>query len=447
MSTNPLSVFLECIDGKDDRLKIEIENGSSIVLGKDDAESTMNILELADCNGEITFSNKDGILYFDAGGCSASIKLNGNSAVAGNLKPNDLLRIGNSIWRSVIEVPDTPGSFSPVAKKTIKSHFSSIMGLEELKDFKLKNIFSNVFKKHSFADMEEQMVTGTSKNIPAITEIETEWARPWLFSRLLLVALIVSFLLLIGWQSFGNLKLLADLMFVGSFAVPLATLVFFLEMNAPRNISIFVVVALVFLGGVASLLVALVFFRNLEFISTAFGAAGAALIEEPSKLLIVIFLFKGSIKNRWILNGLLLGAAVGTGFEAFESAGYAFEQTVQAGTAAGVDNIISRALLAPFMHVVWTANAAAALWMVKGQNKFEWKMLGSPKFLRVLASSITLHFLWNSNINLIPLPWVFDIKFLILGFISWCIVFMLIQQGLKQLNEARKLEVDRLALS
>lgn len=445
MSSNDLAIILECIDGKDDHLKIEIDNGRSIAVAGDDGKNTKGILELASYSGEIIFTNNDGIMHFDATACTAPVKLNGNHAVSGNIRPNDLLKIGNSIWRCVLPVLDAPGTFSPVGKKSIQGHFSSIMGLDELKDFKLKHIFSYVFKKHTFAQMEEQLVTGTTKNTPALTEIEAEWARPWLFSRLLAVALIVSFLLLIGFRTFGNLKLLADLMFVGSFAVPLATLVFFLEMNAPRNISIFVTIALVFIGGVASLLIALVFFRNFDFVTSTFGAAGAAIIEEPAKLLIVIFLFGKSLRHRWILNGLLLGAAIGTGFGAFESAGYAFEQTIQFGANAGIDNIILRGLLAPFMHVIWTANAAAALWMVKGDRKFEWSMLGSGRFLRVFASSVVLHFIWNTNVTIIPIPLIYDVKFLILGFISWVIAFMLIQAGLKQLNDARKLEIERLS--
>ena len=447
MSAAEPTIVLECIDGKDDHLTIEIEKGRSIAVACNKAKDTHAILELAAHSGEIIFTNNDGLLHFDATGCSAALRLNGNPVTSGNLRQNDLLKIGNSIWRSVIPMAEVPGTFSPIAKKSLQSHFSSIIGLDELKDFKLRHIFSHVFQKHSFSDMEEQLVTGTSKNTPAITEIETDWARPWLFSRLLAIALIVSVLLLIGFRTFGNPKLLADLIFVGSFAVPLATLVFFLEMNAPRNISIFTVIALVFLGGVASLLVALVFFRNLEFLTTTFGAAGAAMIEEPAKLLIVIFLFGKSVRNRWVLNGLLLGAAVGTGFEAFESAGYAFEQTMQYGADAGVDNIILRGLLAPFMHVVWTANAAGALWLVKGQNKFTWNMLGSARFLRVFASSVLLHFTWNSNITIIPIPLIYDVKFLILGFISWFIAFMLIQQGLKQLNESRKMEIERLSVT
>ena len=99
------------------------------------------------------------------------------------------------------------------------------------------------------------------------------------------------------------------------------------------------------------------------------------------------------------------------------------------------------------MHVVWTANAAGALWMVKGDRKFSWNMLGDMRFLRVFISSFALHFIWNSNFTLVQIPVFSDIKYLILGFISWTICFMLVQAGLKQLNEARKLEIERLTVN
>ncbi|TAM95776.1 MAG: hypothetical protein EPN39_14550 [Chitinophagaceae bacterium] len=47
------------------------------------------------------------------------------------------------------------------------------------------------------------------------------------------------------------------------------------------------------------------------------------------------------------------------------STGYAFNIILSDGIKAGVDNIIQRGLLASFMHIVWTTNIAAALWIVK----------------------------------------------------------------------------------
>ena len=174
MSTETATLILECIDGKDDHLKIEIDNGRSIAINNCGGNNSKAIEELQKHSGEIIFTNNDGVMHFDASACSAAVKLNGNLVSRGNVTGNDLLRIGNSIWRSVVPSTDAAGAFSPIGKKSIQSHFSSIIGLEELKDFKINHIFSYVFKKHTFAQMEEQLVTGTTNNTPAITEIETD---------------------------------------------------------------------------------------------------------------------------------------------------------------------------------------------------------------------------------------------------------------------------------
>lgn len=80
----------------------------------------------------------------------------------------------------------------------------------------------------------------------------------------------------------------------------------------------------VFICGGLSLILAILFF-SLDFntdINTYFGALMVGLIEEVAKAAIVaLFLFK-SKKSNYILNGLLVGAAVGAGFAAFETAGY-----------------------------------------------------------------------------------------------------------------------------
>ena len=177
---------------------------------------------------------------------------------------------------------------------------------------------------------------------------------------------------------------------------------------------------------------------------TWLAASAAGLIEEPAKVLIVVALFGNIQRYRWILNGLLLGAAIGTGFAAFESAGYAYRSESFDGI---VDSIVLRGLLSPFMHIVWTANATAALWMVKGERKFELSMLTDLRFLRVMLSSIILHMIWNASFATIPLPIVLDLKFPVLGIVAWIITFRLVQKGLQQLNQARHAEVERLAAS
>lgn len=434
------SIIFECIDGKDDHYKIEIADNTSIMFSSSSDDGGIKIRELENSGGVIIVTNTNGNLQIDASDCAVPVKINGSIISKSNLKQTDVLRIGNSIWKLALQ-QHTQNDQVKAATNSIRHHFTNLIGLEELKDFRLKDIFSQVFKKHSLVQMEDQLITGTISNTPAVTDIETSWAKPWLFSRLLVVSIGICLLLIIGFRTFENPNLLPGLMFIGSFAVPVSTLIFFLEMNAPRNISIFVVVALAFLGGVTSLFLALIFFDRLQFLSNLMSASAAGIIEETAKVLIVVLIVGRFARYKWVLNGLLFGAAIGMGFAAFESAGYAYRSE---NFQAMVNNIVLRGLLSPFMHIVWTANAAAALWLVKGGRAFQWNMLADIRFLRVMLSSMILHMIWNANFGILPIPVFLDIKYLLLGFIAWIICFRLVQAGLKQLNEARHAEVERL---
>lgn len=323
----------------------------------------------------------------------------------------------------------------------IRARFNQLLGLEDLQDFRLGKIFSEVFSKHTLEDMEEQLITGTSRHTPSLSEIEIGWARPWLFARLLAISIALAVILYTGFDMFNNVIMVTGLLFVGTFAVPLSVLLFFLEMNVPRNVSIFMVTQLLFVGGLASLLVSILLFNRFDFIQSYLGASAAGIVEETAKLLIVIGLTARTTRYPWILNGLLFGAAVGTGFEAFESAGYAFGRILNNGVDVGVSTIITRGLQAPFCHIMWTANAAAALWLVKKDQPFSWNMVQQPAFLRIFISSVALHMIWNAPFTVMSLPFGLDVKDLILGVIGWAITFRLIQAGLKQLNKARQEEV------
>lgn len=440
-ATDTTALVLECIDGKDDFLKVEIQPGEELILGNLDAANSRQIKELEYEGGLVKLTNNDGLLFIDATECSVPVKINGQGVTQNHLKVNDVLRIGNSIWKLHYPHRDAVSSVQNTTN-TIRQGFTRLIGLEELKDFKLKNIFSEVMKKHSLADMEEQLITGTINRTPALTDIETSWAKPWLFSRMLIVSIALAIAFMIAFRMFENQNLIPGLILLGSFAVPISTLIFFLEMNAPRNISIFITMTLVAVGGVASLIISLLFFQWFSFLSNWLSASAAGIIEEIGKLLIVVALFGRVGRYKWILNGLLLGAAIGTGFAAFESAGYAY----RANTFSQMtESITLRGLLSPFMHIVWTANAAAALWIVKGDRKFEVAMFGDIRFLRVMLSSMILHMVWNANFTTIPLPVFVDLKFPVLGVIAWIITFRLMQTGLGQLNQARHAEVERLA--
>jgi RsiW-degrading membrane proteinase PrsW (M82 family) len=156
------------------------------------------------------------------------------------------------------------------------------------------------------------------------------------------------------------------------------------------------------------------------------GASLAGLVEEPAKLLTLGIVINNP-RYRYTLNGVLLGAAVGTGFAAFESAGYAFRAGLEGGTLLMREVIVSRGLLAPLAHIVWTAMAAGALWRVKRAARFQWRMLGDADFLRVFSMAVTLHMTWDVS----PGP----VVFLLVGLVGWFMVASLIQEGLQEIRD------------
>jgi RsiW-degrading membrane proteinase PrsW (M82 family) len=289
---------------------------------------------------------------------------------------------------------------------------------------------------------------GGPDTTPPLAQIEVRWPRPWIFFRIFLVALGAYIAFVQAWEQFGNVKLLPGIIFVGSFAIPFATLILFFELNIRRNISLYQVARLIALGGAAAIVLSLLGYQVAAGLKLNWlGASVAGLVEEPGKLLVLGFLINNR-KYRSILNGLLLGAAVGAGFAAFESAGYAFlyvlqhlgvtmqyngSVTLQLNDVAAMRQLImTRGLLSPFGHIAWTGMSAAALWRVMGDRPFRFEMLGDSRFTRVFAAAVLLHMLWDS-----PLDLPFDALYILLGAAAWIIVLGLVQEGLAQLRASQ----------
>jgi protease PrsW len=289
-------------------------------------------------------------------------------------------------------------------------------------------MFSEVFKKRSSEEIEDYFIVGTSRTTPNILDVQTGWPKPWFFLRVLVFVAALYLGLDFAAQQFQNTKMLPGMLIMGSLAVPFATVILFFELNVPRNVPFHRVLMLVCFGGVVSLIVALFGFSvsSLDWL----GASSAGIIEEVGKLLTVVLIMRKS-RDKYILNGLLYGAAVGAGFAFFESAGYAFEQLLDARSlGAATENIELRALLAPFGHVAWTAISGGALWRAKGEGPITFHTLLAPTFLKAFLIPVVLHMLWNSPIEL-----PFLAKYLVIGAVAWFVVFGLVQQGLKQVKQ------------
>ncbi|MBQ6615894.1 MAG: PrsW family intramembrane metalloprotease [Thermoguttaceae bacterium] len=356
----------------------------------------------------------------------------------------------------------SPGNYSSVKQKAAgvsRSIFGKLKestGVGQMEGFSFSDMFSEMFKKHTDEEMENYFGVGFPATTPPLSQVSASWPKPWFFMRLILFGLIGFYVLWFGFTKWGNHNCAPGAIFFGSFAIPLASVMFFFECNVLRNVSLYQVIKLFLYGGTFGLLFALAGFDFMTF-AKELGASRAGPVEEPAKLLVLIVILKmGGLKNKnYILKGLLCGAAVGAGFAAFESAGYAFrifeQATLKSGiqlaetgiftgysfttvdpTVAMYNNLVMRGLLSPFGHIIWTGMCAAALWRVKGDKEFEFSMLFNPHFLIVFAIAVVLHMVGNSRLFLF---WGYYPREFVLGAIGWLVVFGLMGIGLRQVRQ------------
>lgn len=316
---------------------------------------------------------------------------------------------------------------------SLKEKINHLANTEKLEGFSLGEMFSEVFKRRSPDEIETYFLVGTARSTPRIQEVQTGWPKPWLFVRVLLFVALVywGFAYAVSlWPQ--NLNLYPGTIMMGALAVPLATVILFFELNTPRNVSFYRVLMLIASGGIVSMMIALFGFDVSPF--DWMGTAQAGIVEEIGKLLAVVVLVRDK-KYRFTLNGLLFGAAVGAGFAAFESAGYAFTALWQSHVVQAMSTtILLRAFLAPFGHVAWTAIAAGAFWRVKGANPLRPGMFADPRFWKAFLIPVALHALWDFPY----IPGTFFIKYAVIGLVTWYVVFGLVQEGLKQVRAEQR---------
>ncbi|MGN0539898.1 MAG: PrsW family glutamic-type intramembrane protease [Candidatus Fimenecus sp.] len=299
----------------------------------------------------------------------------------------------------------------------------------------LKDLVSNVFKKHSKEEQNELFICGTAKTTPKENEISSSWPKPWLYSRIFFMFAITFGLLSIVAEWFSNDNAVPGLIFIGALAVPFSTVIFFFEVNAPRNMSLFEVIKIFFVGGALSLVATLILFEfapvgELDYA----GAIIVGIVEEIGKFVIVAYYCKNA-KVKHILTGLLIGSAVGAGFAVFETAGYAFNYLLVGGWETMLEVIYTRAILSLGGHVVWAAISGAALVLVKGAEELKKEHLLNSRFLKLFAVPVVLHSVWDMPI---PVPVDIPLVGIALTVLAWIMVLVLINTGLKQLSKTNQ---------
>jgi len=207
------------------------------------------------------------------------------------------------------------------------------------------------------------------------------------------------------------------LLLLGAAVVPVAFSILVIEIEPARRLSLSHIVSGAVLGGVVGAVLA----GQLEF-ETAHTLGSLppvmiGLIEEAAKLVIPVLLFGWLRPRLRAVDGLVLGVAVGSGFAALETMGYAFVTLLGAdGHVEPVAQLLLvRAVGSLGGHAAWTGAACAAVFAVRGARS---RWLGWVRFLGVFAGVVVLHAEWDGTSGRGYLI-VGGISFILLMAIAW----------------------------
>jgi RsiW-degrading membrane proteinase PrsW (M82 family) len=213
------------------------------------------------------------------------------------------------------------------------------------------------------------------------------WLRMFLTGLALwLLAVVVTFLT-------GNPNLIPTVVLLGSFLVPVTFVAWAFGRRHSGELTAELLFSTFITGGVLGVLAASVLESYLLHPSP-WLFVGVGLIEEAVKLAALALLTRRLIRKS-VRDGLILGAAVGLGFAAFESAGYAFTALFTEGGVSLMDLVqteILRGLLAPVGHGLWTAILGGVLFSASNRDHF---VLTLRLALSYLGVSL-LHAVWDS---------------------------------------------------
>lgn len=212
------------------------------------------------------------------------------------------------------------------------------------------------------------------------------WLRLFLIGLALWVATVaVTFLT-------DNSNLVPTIVLLGSFLVP-ATFVVWAYEHFATDVGTERIAACFGIGGIIGVLGASVL-ESYLLSPSAWMYVGVGLIEEGVKLAALVMVAR-RIPVAGLRHGLVLGATVGAGFAAFESAGYAFNAVLSIHGLSLKDLVeteILRGLLAPVGHILWTAIMGGVLFRERRGQHFRFN---APVIITYLGVAL-LHALWDS---------------------------------------------------
>ncbi|MDA2806223.1 PrsW family intramembrane metalloprotease [Nocardiopsis suaedae] len=191
----------------------------------------------------------------------------------------------------------------------------------------------------------------------------------------------------------GNSTLVPTVILLGSFLVPVTFVTWAYEHRRGENATPELLFRAFIVGGVLGILGASLL-ESYLLRQSPFTYIGVGLIEEGVKLAALVFVARHMTRVT-MRDGMVLGATVGFGFAAFESAGYAMNAMLTErglDLAALVQTEVMRGLLTPVGHGLWTAVLGGVLFAaVSGGH---WRI--TVRVLLTYLGVSLLHGLWDS---------------------------------------------------
>jgi protease PrsW len=219
---------------------------------------------------------------------------------------------------------------------------------------------------------------------------DRQWLRFFVVGLLLWVAsVVVTF-------ATSNVNLVPTVILLGSFLVPVTFVVYAFQRHADQVVTAQHIFAAFVYGGVLGVLGASILETAFLRQPSAPTYLGVGLIEEAVKLA-ALWLLARRLPRYTMRDGIVLGATVGFGFAALESAGYAFNAlfTMEGLSLQNlVETEVLRGLLTPVGHGLWTAILGGVLFRTAARA-------GRPRLTGALVGWYLLvaglHALWDAS--------------------------------------------------
>lgn len=263
------------------------------------------------------------------------------------------------------------------------------------------------------------------------------------YLRIFVVGLILYYVdkFLLGLS--GNPNLVPTVILLGAWLVPVTYVAFLYDNEALQDIPLPTIALTFFFGGVVATAAAGTLEMALVKNEGILGFLLVGLCEEIAKPLAVVWVAR---RREYFseLHGLVLGAAAGMGFAAFETMGYGFTAVLscvaqeQHGCLSLLaETLRDRGLLAPFGHGTWTAIVCAVLWRERARvGHFVLNRSVGKAFL----AAVLLHAAWDITAGIpleIYLPYVvLPLLPLIVGVISLGILYRLMREASGRVAQA-----------